>query len=296
MQTETMSFCAWQQRFATNAACAEEIAERRWPEGFCCPHCGHEHGWYYAPRRLYECACCHRQTSIIAGTVFHGSRVPLHKWFWALNWVGSDKGSISALRLSKLIGVSWRSTYAMLRKLRVAMGHRDRLYRLTDLIEIDDAYVGANKTGKAGRGGGRTPILIAIEQREGKPGFVAIESVPFLAKPYVVDFAKRRLQPGAVTHTNAFSSLTGLAIHTQHIAKITPPEEADEWLPWVHIVISNLERFLRGTYHGAVRPHRIQEYLDEFVYHFNRRFWEDQIPNRLLSLRVEHLPVPLRGT
>jgi len=292
MQTETMSFEAWQERFATDAACAEEIARRRWPEGFRCAYCGHARGWYYATRRLYECARCHRQTSITAGTVFHGSRVPLRKWFWALYWAGSDKGSISALRLSKLIGVSWRSAYGILRKLRVAMAHRDSLYRLTDLVEVDDAYVGANKTGKAGRGGGRTPVLVAIGQHEGKPGFVAIEALPSLAKPYIVDFAKRRLQPGAITHTDAFPSLAGLAVGSEHIAKITP----DEWLPWVHIVISNLKRFLLGTYHGAVRPHRLQEYLDEFVYRFNRRFWESQIPNRLLSLCVDHRPVDLRGT
>jgi hypothetical protein len=54
MQTETMTFEAWQERFATDAACAEEIARRRWPEGFRCAHCGHAHGWYYAPRRFYE--------------------------------------------------------------------------------------------------------------------------------------------------------------------------------------------------------------------------------------------------
>jgi DNA-directed RNA polymerase subunit RPC12/RpoP len=78
MLTQTMSLPAWQKRLATDAACAEEIAEGRWPEGFRCAHCGHSHGWHYAPRRLYECARCHPQTSITAGTVFHGSRVPLH--------------------------------------------------------------------------------------------------------------------------------------------------------------------------------------------------------------------------
>lgn len=71
-----------------------------------------------------------------------------------------------------------------------------------------------------------------------------------------------------------------------HIAKITPPEEAAQWLPWVHIVIANLKRFLLGTFHGAVRPHRLQEYIDEFVYRFNRRYWEEQIPNRSLALCV----------
>ncbi len=71
-----------------------------------------------------------------------------------LGWVGTDKGGISALRLSKLINVQWRTAYSMLRRLRIAMGQRGSRYRLTDLTEVDDAYLGANKTGKAGRGGG----------------------------------------------------------------------------------------------------------------------------------------------
>ncbi|MFY9974667.1 MAG: hypothetical protein WAK53_10445 [Chromatiaceae bacterium] len=56
----------------------------------------------------------------------------------------------------------------------------------------------------------------------------------------IVDFAQRRLQPDAICHTDAFPSLSGLAVQATHIAKITPPEEADQWLPWVHIVIANL--------------------------------------------------------
>jgi len=298
MQTDTVSFHAWQQRFATDAACAQELAERRWPEGFRCPHCAHDRGWYTATRQLYECARCHRQTSPTAGTVFHGSRVPLHKWFWALYWVGSDKGSISALRLSKLIGVSWRSAYTLLRKLRIAMGHRDTLYRLAELVEVDDAYLGGKRPGKPGRAPaeGKTPILVACETREGRPGFVAIETISAVTKEQIVDFARRRLDPAAIARSDAFSSMTGLGVQVTHIPRITPPEQVDGWLPWVHIVISNLKRFLIGTYHGAVRPHRLQEYIDEFCYRFNRRFWEPQIPNRLLGLCANHLPVDLRGT
>ena len=285
MQAPTTSFYDWQQRFATEQACLDAIAAQRWPEGFRCPHCGHDHGWLYAARHRYECARCYRQTSITAGTAFHGSRVPLTKWFWTLYLVSTDKGGLSALRLSKIIGVQWRTAYTMLRTLRAAMGARDSLYRLTELVEVDDAYIGANKTGKAGRGGGRTPVLVAIEKTdEGKPGFVAIEVLDSLAKAQIIDFAQRRLQPDAVCHTDAFASLSGLAVQATHIAKITPPEEADQWLPWVHVVIANLKRFLLGTFHGAVRPHRLQEYIDEFVYRFNRRYWEGQIPNRLLAL------------
>ena len=94
----------------------------------------------------------------------------------------------------------------MLHKLRIAMAHRNNLYRLTELIEIDDAYIGANKTGKAGRGGGRKPVLVvAIETTENsKPDFIAIEALDSLGKPHIVDFAKRRLQPDAISRTNAF--------------------------------------------------------------------------------------------
>jgi hypothetical protein len=205
-----------------------------------------------------------------------------------------DKGSIYTLRLTKLIGVQWRSAYTLLRKLRIVMAHRDSLYRFTELIEVDGAYIGANKTGK---GGGRTQVLVAIKTTdEGKPGFVAIEALDSLEKPHVIDFTERRLQPDAVTHSDAFPSLRGLATHTTHIAKSTPTEEADDWLPWVHIVIYNLKRFLLGTCHGAVRSYRLQEYIDEFVYRFNQRFWGPQIPNRLLRPCVEHAPIALHGT
>lgn len=251
----------------------------------------------YAARHRYECARCHRQTYVTSGTVFSGSRVALTKWFWTLYLVSADKGGISALRLSKIIGVRWRTAYNMLRALRAAMADRDSRYRLTELVEVDDAYVGANKTGKAGRGGGRTPVLVAIEKNAaGKPGFVAIEALDSLAKANIIDFARRRLHPDAVCHTDAFPSLSGLAVQVTHIARITPPEEADHWLPWVHILIANLKRFLLGTFHGAVRPHRLQEYIDEFVYRFNRRYWEEQIPNRLLALCLGQSEPTLCGT
>jgi len=140
-----------------------------------------------------------------------------------------DKGSLSALRLAKLIGVQWRSAYSMLRKLHVAMAHRDSLYRPTDLIEIDDTYLGGNKTGKAGRGSGRTPVLITIGTTdEGKPGFAAIETLDSMGEPHIEDFARRRLQPTAGCHADAFSFLRGLAAHITHIPKVTSPEKADE--------------------------------------------------------------------
>ena len=66
----------------------------------------------------------------------------------------------------------------------------------------------------------------------------------------------------------------------------------DEWLPWVHVAITNLKRFLLGTFHG-ISKHYVQEYLNEFCYRFNRRFWEIQIPNRLLKLCIVKNPIKI---
>lgn len=74
---------------------------------------------------------------------------------------------------------------------------------------------------------------------------------------------------------------------------MTPPELVDEWLPWVHIVISNFKSYVLGTYHD-ISGRYVQEYLDEFCYRLNRRFWENQIPNRLLKLCAMHPPVLLQ--
>ena len=139
MHAPQISFFDWQRQFATEEDCLRHLARLRWPDGFQCPSCGHDHGCFLKSRRLYECTHCSRQTSVTAATLFHATKLLLTKWYWAIYWIAADKGSLSALRLTKLIGVSWPTAFAMLRKLRQAMGHRDTLYRLSEIIELDDA-------------------------------------------------------------------------------------------------------------------------------------------------------------
>ncbi len=296
MKATEVSFYEWQKRFSSEQKCMNYLAEIRWPGGFQCPHCGHDHGWYTVSQGRYECAGCYRQSTVTSGTLFHATKLPLTKWFWAIYWISSDKGGISALRLSKLIGVSWRSAYRVLRVLRTAMGDRDTLYRLTDIIEFDDALIGGKKPGKRGRGAeGKVSILVACENRNGRPGFLAMEAVNPVNMTNIHDFAARRIKAGQTVRSDALPANNGLAVHVDHIAQITPPEMANEWLPWVHIAIANLKRFLLGTYHGTSKRY-LQDYLNEFCYRFNRRFWEAEIPNRLIRLCLQHRPVQSRGT
>ena len=294
MKMEKTDLLDWQQRYGTEDACAAALVAQRWPEGFVCPRCGHDQGYFIESRRVTECAQCRYHASLTAGTLFHSTNLPLTKWFWAIYLAASDKGGISALRLCKQIGVSWPTASLMLRKIRAAMGHRDSVYRLTELIEVDDALVGGRRSGgKRGRGAeGKTPVLVAVENRGERAGFVAMQAVGALNQHTVHDFVCRRVAAGQQVRSDALGALNSIA-HTQHHEpRVTPPDQAGVWLPWVHIAIGNLKTFLLGTYHGVSRKY-LQEYLNEFCYRFNRRAWEPELPHRLLNACLTHAQVRL---
>ena len=293
MKMPEVSLLEWQKRYGTEQACAKVLAKVRWPEGFACPRCNDSKAYFIASRKVYQCSKCRHQVSVTADTLFHSTNLSLVKWFWAIYLMASDKGGISALRLSKQIGVSWPTARNILRKIRTAMAHRDSLYRLEQVIEFDDTYVGGKRTGKRGRGAaGKKPVLVAVEARGKKVGFMAMEAVETVSKETVRKFLRYRLKAGQMVKTDAFPALNSVNETQMHQKKVTPADEASTWLPKVHMVIGNMKKFLNGTFHG-VSPTYLQEYLDEFCYRFNRRFWEPELPLRVLNACLTHAPVKL---
>ena len=125
-----------------------------------------------------------------------------------------------------------------------------------------------------------------------RAGFLAAQVVEGVNHGQVGAFSWR-LGDGPRVRRDAFRGLTAVARDHAHEPRPTPPDRADERLPFVHLAISNFKRFLLGAFHG-VSGKRLQEYLDEFVFRFNRRFWEDQLPARLVEAAVTHVPVPFR--
>jgi transposase len=72
------------EKFGTEKACQKHLFRLRWPEGFRCPRCQHDQAYFQRTRNLYHCRACGYQASLTAGTVFHKTRTPLHKWFWMI--------------------------------------------------------------------------------------------------------------------------------------------------------------------------------------------------------------------
>ncbi len=270
MKTTEEVFYEWQKRFSSEQKCMNYLAEVRWPAGFQCQHCGHDHDWYTASQGRYECANCYRQSTVTSGTLFHATKLSLTKWFWAIYWISSDKGGIPALRLSKLIGVSWRCAYRVLRVLRTAMGDRDTLYRLTDIIEFDDALIGGKKPGKRGRGAeGKVSILVACENRNGRPGFLAMEAVNSVNMTNIHDFAARRIKGGQTVRSDALPANNGLAYTLMPPAQ-TCPEPWNSNLVQRHfdLCLSVFPWADFRTTKGAIKLHvglNHAGYLPEFV-------------------------------
>lgn len=292
MAYQEMSLLQFQKKFSSERACQKALKKSRWPTGFICPKCANDRAYDRPKRSLLECARCGYQASLTAGTIFHKTRTPLVKWFWAIYLVGQDKGGVSAMRLSKQLDLGYKTAWAMLHKIRKAMAERDNGYTLSGFIEIDDAFFGGPAKGRTGRGAhNKSPVLVMVESRDDHAGFISMQTIPAVKRKYIEPIVRKRIVPAQKIRTDGLRSYNHLkAIGHTHIGTPVPPEKAHEDLHWVHIAISNAKRFLLGTYHGVSHKH-LQSYLDEFCYRFNRRSWEKQMTNRLLTACINANPV-----
>lgn len=295
MSYAELSLLEFQRRFSTEEACAFALEQARWPEGFVCPRCSHGKASRVTTRNLplLQCAACHYQASLTAGTILHKTRTPLVKWFWAIWLVAQDKGGVSAMRLSKHLEVSYRTAWTMLHKLRKSMSQRDALYKLTGSIEMDEAYIGGRGKGRRGRGTGKTPIVVMVENRGEHAGYIGIKVLTSTGSRPLNTAAEAKIAPGQEIRTDGHSGYKSLSkLGYRHHAETTPSHEAHEKLPWVHIAISNAKRFVLGTYHGVSFKY-LQAYLDEYCYRFNRRSWEPTLTTRLITACLVAKPITL---
>ena len=135
--------CSWFVRLLGAAPIASPTADRHVPARrrllrrgsprcagpwFECPRCGHDHGWALRGKaHTFECARCHRQTSVTAGTILHGSKLALTVWFWAAYLMATHSNGIAALQLQNQLGIgSYRSAWLLAAKLRKAMVDPER--------------------------------------------------------------------------------------------------------------------------------------------------------------------------
>ena len=172
-----------------------------------------------------QCTSCRRQTSLIAGTIFASTKVPLRSWFRAMYQLTQSKGGISSLELGRRLGVTQNTAWKLKHKLMQVMMERDAGKRLTGRIEMDDAYLGGERTGgKRGRGApGKTPIVAAVETTpEGKPVRLKLRRVKGFRRKEVEKLARRSLDPGSTVVSDGLAASAASPTPAVSISRSSP--------------------------------------------------------------------------
>lgn len=290
------SLIEFQRRFADDEACAAWLFAARWPSGFRCPDCGHAKGWAHGGKAFtYECAACGKQTSVTAGTLLHGSKLPLIVWFWAAYLMATHSNGISALQLQKQLGLgSYKSAWLLCAKLRRAMVAPGRA-PLAGLVEVDETEIPLRtKADPVCGGGGRSSqgkmfVAGAVEVENDAPGRVRLATIKDFSAASLHGFVAANVAPGATIKTDGWPSYSG-APGVRHDPHVVGNMAAHFVLPWAHRVFANAKTWALGVYHGLRRKH-LQSYLDEFVFRFNRRRTRHPAFRSLLAIALVGKPL-----
>jgi transposase-like protein len=261
-----------EERFATDAACRDYLAQLRWPDGFHCPACGHGKAWRTA-RGLYHCPRCDHQASVLAGTIFQDTHKPLRLWFRAIWHLTTQKYGANALGLQRVLGLgSYQTAWEWLHKLRRAMVRPGR-ERLSKAVEVDESYIGGERKGRRGRGAeGKALVVVAAEIDGPGIGRIRLRRVEDASRESLEPAVEAAVEPGSEVHTDGWGGYWGLRDLGYHHAVVRAEAQVGASpLPRVHRVASLLQRWLLGTYQGAASQRYLDYYLDEYTFRFNRR-------------------------
>lgn len=270
----TISTYEFMRRFPTEREARSYIEDCRWHGSPTCPECG-------ATSRIqtrkiegyYRCLTCKSDFTVRNGTIFERSHVPLDKWLYAIYLLVTARKGVSSLQLSKEIGVTQKTAWFMLARLRKACGNgNDSL--LSGIIEADETFLGGKEANKheskkqhSGRGPvGKTPVL-GMRERGGKTKAVVIKKVD---SNTIKEHVEGQITPGSGLYTDehaAYRSVAGLNHQSvNHSAKQFVDGMAHT--NGIESVWAVLKRGFYGTYHHFSQKHT-QGYVDEFTFRLN---------------------------
>jgi len=277
MSKSTISTFQLFERFPDQEAARIYLEGRLWPSGPTCPQCKSGDRVTTRPKGSYRCGACNKFTFTVRdGTIFGASKIPLHKWVYAMYLLVTARKGISSMQLAKEIGITQKSAWFMLQRLREACSTPDNIDKLRGIIEIDETFVGGkernkheHKKLKAGRGSvGKTPVL-GMRERGGRTRAMVVTSTDAGTIQNEIHGA---VEAGSQLYTDefgAYSDLDGLFFH-----HATCNHSAKEWVNGaahtnsIESVWAVLKRGLHGVYHHASAKH-LHRYVDEFAWRLN---------------------------
>jgi transposase-like protein len=278
------------QHFSDQQICIDTVAAVRWPDGVTCPACGHKEHYYLKTQKRWKCKDCNRQFSVKLGTIFEDSALGLDKWLLAMWMIANCKNGVSSYEIHRAIGVTQKSAWFMLHRIRVAMksGSIMKLGSKGGPVEADETFVGpdprrmhkkrrakilalaASDPNLNQRAPGKT-IVMGMLDREMRQ--VRAMVVPNVKRATLQEKILNNVEAGSHVITDDFTAYKyALLDRFAHdvINHVEGYVQGQVHTNGIENFWSLLKRGLRGTY-VAVEPFHLDRYVDEQVFRFNNR-------------------------
>jgi hypothetical protein len=268
--------------FADPDNCLKFMVKLRWPKGVACPTCGRKDANFLANQRKWQCKSVHhhRQFSAKVGTIFEDSPIGLDKWLAALWMIANCKNGISSYEVGRALGVTQKSAWFMMHRIRLAMQSESFLKLGKDgkEVEVDETFIGGKARNMhvdkrerriTGTGGKDKTAVMGMLERGGE---VRLAIVPNRRKKAVQEQVRTHVAAGAALYSDALQSYDGLSQEYGH--KVI--DHAEKYVKGkVHTnglenFWSLLKRGINGTY-VSVEPFHLFRYLDEQAFRYNNR-------------------------
>jgi len=296
----------FQRQFPDDAACAAFLKRARWPDGFICPRCGViAEPYSIVTRPGVRGVPCVPPPNRSLGRHRHGAQSYAAQRLVLGPPTSSParRRGWSAVQFQRQLGLTrYETAFGILHKLRAGMvrSDQDRIGgHPKEHVEVDETWVGGRTRGE-GRGiHHKTLVAAAVEVRHRKPGTaqdkrkdgryagrVRLAVAADRSADSLCDFVESAAMPGSLIVTDDWSGYAGLRKrgYDHHaIAECGDPEVAEQFMPMIHLVFSNLKTWLNGIHHGVSAKH-LQAYLNEFTFRFNRRFYPFNAFRSLLGI------------
>ena len=270
--------------YADLDVCQKELVDARWPDGVACPTCGSQKLTYLVNQRRWQCHSKHprRQFSVKVGTIFEDSPIGLDKWFTTIWLLSSAKNGISSYEVHRAIGVTQKTAWFMLHRIRLAMQTQSFL-KMDGHVEVDETYIGGKARNmhadkrmammgeKGNRWAGKIAVMGLLERRPEGASRVRVLPVENVRQSRLHPQVRAHVEAGANLYTDALHSYKGL---TEYQHKVI--DHAEKYVEGnVHTngmenFWSLLKRTIKGTY-ISVEPFHLFRYLDEQSFRFNER-------------------------
>lgn len=263
--------------YADPKVCFAEMLPVKWPDGKpTCPKCGGDSIGIVKSRSLLQCKAvdCRKQFSVKVGTIFEDSPLPLSQWFVAVWCVANAKNGISSCELARALGVTQKTAWFMLHRVRLAM-RTPTARKLSGEVEADETHIGGRYKNMHKRRRAKMPAKSIVQGLLERGGEARMNIVPDLDNITLQSRIRRNVESGANVYTDAHPSYAGLIDYwhktVDHLRRYVAGRVHTNGL---ENFFSLLKRTLRGTY-VAVAPFHLERYLDEQTFRFNQRHTDD---------------------